>query len=274
MKIASWNVNGLRSSVSLGLQSWLEEAQNDVVCLQEAKAQPDLLSELWFKNYRAYWNSAERKGYSGVITLVRSDLNVVSIETGIGDRELDAEGRVLCTGLDDFEVINVYAPHSHRELTRLDAKLAFCRHFDEYLAAKRKNSKPLIIAGDLNVAHTEKDLTNWAANRKNAGFLPQEREWIDRLLASGFVDAFREFCPDTGHYTWWSPIKGVRERNVGWRIDYILVDERLRSNLEKCYHSPEVQSSDHCPVTAEIDVLGLSHSILSRTAHRSANERR
>jgi len=250
MKIATWNVNGLRSSVSAGFEGWLKETRNDIVCLQEAKTQEDLLSEVWFDGYRAYWNSAAKSGYSGVLTLVRSDLKVQSVERGIGDAALDAEGRVLSLGFDSFELINVYAPHSHRELKRLDAKLAFCRRFDEYVAEKRKTSKPLIIVGDLNVAHAERDVANWASNKKNAGFLPQEREWIDRLLAAGFVDGFRAFCADAGHYTWWSPIKGVKERNVGWRIDYVLVDASLRSRLQECYHSPEQSLSDHCPVTA------------------------
>jgi exodeoxyribonuclease-3 len=212
MKIATWNINGLRSSIGAGFERWLRETRNDVVCLQEAKAQ------------------------------------------GIGDTDIDAEGRVLALEFASFYLINVYAPHSHRELTRLDFKMNFCRLFDEYLMVKMRSRKPIIVVGDLNVAHTEKDLTNWASNKKNAGFLPQERSWMDDLLAMGFIDAFRAFCSDTGHYTWWSPIKGVRERNVGWRLDYILVDRRLRKLLIACYHSPEERVSDHCPVTAVFDL--------------------
>jgi exodeoxyribonuclease-3 len=250
MRIVTWNVNGLRSSVANGFEGWLRMADNDIVCLQEAKTQEDLLSEVYFSGYRAYWSVAARSGYSGVVTLVKNGLDPLNIERGIGDEEIDAEGRVIAIEFEAFEVINIYAPHSHRELKRLDFKLNFAQKFNSYLEKKRKGSKPLIVVGDLNVAHTEKDLTNWAANRKNAGFLPQERAWFDTLLAYGFADSFRVFCKETGHYTWWSPIKGVRERNVGWRLDYILTDERLLKKLTSCFHSPEVRASDHCPVTA------------------------
>lgn len=254
MKITTWNVNGLRSSVGAGFERWLLQSGHDIVCLQEAKTQEDLLTSIWFPGYDAHWFAAERSGYSGVVTLVKSGLRVIRTQKGIGAADIDIEGRVLSMEFDKFHVINTYAPHSHRELTRLDFKMRFCRQFNEFVFEKRRSSKPLIIVGDLNVAHQERDLTNWAANKKNAGFLPEEREWFGDLLNCGFIDAFREFCPDAGHYTWWSPIKGVRERNVGWRLDYILVDERLKGALTKCYHSPEERSSDHCPVTAEIDL--------------------
>ena len=254
MKLATWNVNGLRSSVGAAFEQWLQRTRNDIVSLQEAKTQEDLLTSIWFPGYEAHWFPAQRYGYSGVVTLVRSGLKIIRLQRGIGNADVDIEGRVLSVEFEEFEVINTYAPHSHRELTRLDFKMSFCRHFTQYVSEKRRSSKPLIIVGDLNVAHQERDLTNWAANKKNAGFLPQERQWFSDLLNCGFVDAFREFCADAGHYTWWSPIKGVRERNVGWRIDYILVDERLKPNLRRCYHSPEERSSDHCPVTAEIEL--------------------
>lgn len=254
MKVATWNVNGLRSSIGAGFEIWLRESGNDIVCLQETRTQEDLLTGIWFPGYDAHWYSANRSGYSGVVTLVRSSLDMVRVEKGIGCPEIDIEGRVLTVEFEKFQLVNVYAPHSHRKLTRLDFKMKFCQRFSDYVQIKKKSSKPIIIVGDLNVAHTAKDLTNWAANKKNAGFLPEERQWIDSLLEIGFLDAFRVFCSEPGHYTWWSPIKGVRERNVGWRLDYILVDQRLKQRLRGCYHSPEERGSDHCPVTAEFEL--------------------
>jgi exodeoxyribonuclease-3 len=254
MKIATWNVNGLRSSIEAGFERWLLKSGNDIVCLQEAKTQEDLLTSIWFPGYDAHWFPAQKSGYSGVVTLVKSGLSVIETQRGIGVADIDIEGRVLSIEFDNFHVINAYAPHSHRELTRFEFKMRFCRYFNEFISSKSQSSKPIIIVGDLNVAHEERDLANWAANKKNAGFLPEERQWFGDLLNCGFLDAFREFCQDTGHYTWWSPIKGVRERNVGWRLDYILVDKRLRQNLRRCYQSPEERSSDHCPVTAEIEL--------------------
>jgi exodeoxyribonuclease III len=250
MKISTWNINGLRSGVRAGFESWLSNSDNDIVCLQEVKTEEDLLGSVWFPGYTAHWFGALRSGYSGVLTLVSSKLNPISIRKGIGDPTIDSEGRVLSVEFNRFEIINVYAPHSHRELTRLDFKLQFLKKLSEYISDQRKKGKPLIIVGDLNIAHEERDIANFAANRKNAGFLPQERSWLEELLRDGFQDAFRVFCNDPGHYTWWSPIKGVRERNIGWRLDYILVDQSMLGSLKSCFHSPEQKGSDHCPVTA------------------------
>jgi exodeoxyribonuclease III len=254
IRLSTWNINGLKSSFRQGLQNWLSHGQYDVVCLQEVKAQEDLLGDAWFPGYTSHWFSASRAGYSGVVTLVSPRLSPLSVKKGIGDSLLDGEGRVLNVEFQDFEVLNIYAPHSHRQLTRLDVKLRFLDRLGEHMRERRKSGKPFIVAGDFNIAHEERDVANFAANRKNAGFLPEERRWLDVILQDGFRDAFREFCPDAGHYTWWSPIKGVRERNIGWRLDYILVDERIGCCLKSCFHSPEQKGSDHCPVTAVIDV--------------------
>jgi exodeoxyribonuclease III len=254
MQISTWNVNGLRSSVASGLEQWLYAVNSDVVCLQEVKAQEDLLGSVWFRGYAAHWSGAERRGYSGVVTLVSSAISANSVTKGIGQHSVDSEGRVLSVEFDQLEIINVYAPHSHRQLRRLEFKLFFLDHLVEYVGKRKRRGKPLVIVGDLNVAHTEKDLSNPSANKKNAGFLPEERGRLDRILKDGFVDAFRFFCDEPGHYTWWSPIKGVRERNVGWRLDYILVDATLTSRLRACFHSPEQMGSDHCPVTAVLDI--------------------
>ncbi len=250
MRISTWNINGLRSGVRAGFETWLAESNNDIVCLQEVKTGEDLLTRSWFKGYETYWNSARRAGYAGVATLIRTNLQPLSVATGIGDEMTDDEGRVLVTELAEFILLNTYAPHSHRLLTRLDQKRSFCRQFLRYVKELRDRNKPIVIVGDLNVAHKDIDLSNPKANRKNAGFLPEERDWFGAVLDEGFVDAFRIFERSGGHYTWWSPISGVRERNIGWRLDYILVDRKLSASLKACFHSPEQKSSDHCPVTA------------------------
>jgi exodeoxyribonuclease-3 len=253
LQVATWNVNGLRSSVGKGLDIWLHSSGNDVVCLQEVKTQADLLGSVWFPGFTAHWFDSVRSGYSGVVTLVASHLKPLAVHKGIGDPLIDSEGRLITLEFEQFEIMNVYVPHSHRELKRLDFKLRFLERFAEYIE-QRRHRKSLVIVGDLNIAHEERDLANFAANRKNAGFLPQERVWLDRILKGGFRDAFRVFCDAPGHYTWWSPIKGVRERNIGWRLDYILVDQRIVGKLEACYLSPEQRGSDHCPVTAVFDI--------------------
>ncbi|UFZ02970.1 exodeoxyribonuclease III [Bradyrhizobium ontarionense] len=232
------------------MDKWLSAHGSDVVCLQEVKTEQDLLGNLWFPGYNAYWFEADRPGYSGVVSLVSTSITPLSISKGIGDSDIDREGRVLSIELDQFELINVYAPHSHRALTRLDFKMHFLRKLNEFILSRAERGKPIVIVGDLNVAHDERDVANFSSNRKNAGFLPQERQWLDDLLKNRFVDGFRFFCGEEGHYTWWSPIKGVRERNVGWRLDYILVDRKTIGALKSCFHSPEQRGSDHCPVTA------------------------
>jgi len=253
MRIATWNVNGVRAAIRKGIDEWLTAANNDIVCLQEVKMQEDLFTQTWFAPYVTYWNTATKRGYSGVATLVNPHLSPLAVESGMNDEVLDAEGRVLLTEFEPFTLVNTYAPHSHRELVRLDAKLHFCEQFLSYVRRVRLRGKPLIVVGDLNVAHQEIDLSNPVGNKKNAGFLPEERQWMTALLEDGLVDAFRMFCADTGHFTWWSLRNGVRERNVGWRLDYVLVDGRLGDRVKSCFHSPDQLGSDHCPVTVDIE---------------------
>lgn len=253
MRIASWNINGLRSAVRRDFEPWLAASGADVVCLQEAKVEEDLLTRRWFDGYEAHWFPARKPGYAGVATLVRDGVRVAAIEKGIGDEAFDSEGRVLALRLNDIEIINVYAPHSHRTLSRLDHKLGFIARFDEFLDRRRQSSTPLVIVGDLNVAHLDIDVANARANKGNAGFLPEERAWFESLLARGFVDAFREFDKSAGNYTWWSMRGDVRQRNVGWRLDYALVDERIKPRLRSCFHQSEQLGSDHCPVLVDIE---------------------
>ncbi|MBI5203920.1 MAG: exodeoxyribonuclease III [Nitrospirae bacterium] len=254
MRISTWNVNGLRSTLKQGFDAWLSTVKNDIVCLQEVKMQENLLTSSLFYPYKTYWNVATKLGYSGVATLLSPHLKLISVERGMGDKATDSEGRVLVTEFQSFMLVNVYAPHSHRKLSRLKVKLHFCERFLSYLQDLRLRGKPLVIVGDLNVAHEEIDLSNPTGNKKNAGFLPEERKWMTTLLKNGLVDAFRMFYNDSGHYTWWSVRRGVRERNVGWRIDYILVDKLLAQRVKDCFHSPQQLGSDHCPVTIDFDV--------------------
>lgn len=249
----SWNVNGLRSLVRRDFQAWLNETNYDVVCLQEAKVAEDMLTALWFENYRAFYSPSERPGYAGVATLVRTDHEASSIRSGIGDKELDKEGRILSLSVSGIRIVNVYAPHSHRKLIRLDTKIAFLEALTRFIQIERSRGVPLVLVGDFNVAHQEADLANPKANRSNAGFLPVERQWVTELLASGFIDAFRKFENSGGHYTWWSMRAGVREKNVGWRLDYAFVQSDLDHAITACSHLTNRTGSDHCPVAVEID---------------------
>ena len=250
MRVTTWNVNGLRSAVRGDFEHWLCQSGDDVVCLQEVKAEADLLTTHWFDGYHSYWYPAGRPGYSGVATLVRYGIEPRSVTRGIGHAS-DVEGRVLTTAFDDLTVVNVYAPHSHRTLSRLPEKVSFLAALTRYVSHLRSDGHRVVLVGDFNVAHQDIDLRNAKTNRKNAGFLPEERQWVTELLASGFVDAFRRFEDGPGHYTWWSMRDGVKARNVGWRLDYAFVEESLASRLESCRHQPERSGSDHCPVSVE-----------------------
>lgn len=251
MKFVSWNVNGIRAVLKKGFLDYMAKVDADVICLQETKAHPgDVQHVAWEAGYSAHWYSALKKGYSGTVMFTRvAPLNVTC---GIGLPGHDDEGRVITAEFPDFYLINVYQPNSQRGLTRLDYRI---KEWDPAFLAflkKLEKKKPVIFCGDLNVAHTEIDLTNPKTNRRNAGFTDEERENFSKLLASGFVDTFREFEKGPGHYSWWSQMMNCRARNIGWRVDYFVASEKLKPRLKRAWISPEVMGSDHCPVGVEI----------------------
>jgi len=252
MKLLSWNVNGVRAALKKGLLDWMRKSQADVICLQETKAHPgDVQHVAWPAGYQAHWNSAAKKGYSGTVVFTRAE--PLSVSDGIGAAAHDQEGRVITAEFADFFLVNVYQPNSQRGLTRLDYRTrTWDPAFLKYLK-KLEKRKPVVFCGDLNVAHTELDLTNPKTNRRNAGFTDEERENFSALLKRGFVDTFREFEKGPGHYTWWSQMMNCRARNIGWRVDYFIISAALRPRLKRAWISPAILGSDHCPVGIEID---------------------
>ncbi len=249
MHIVSWNVNGLRACLRKGGGRWLADCGADVLCLQETRAMPEQV-DLELPGYTGYWNPAEKRGYSGVAVWTRRE--PLTVTRGLGIAELDTEGRVLTLEFEDLYVVTVYTPNAQRELTRLDDRQH--RWDPEFLAYVQRLDaiKPVVFCGDLNVSHKEIDLANPGPNRGNAGFTDEERAGFDRILAGGFVDSFREFETGGGHYSWWSNRKGVRERNIGWRLDYFLVSRKARPRLEAAAIHAEVMGSDHCPVSVRL----------------------
>lgn len=250
MKLVSWNVNGLRAALQKNFLDYLQTEQPDVLCLQETRCQPDDIEPLWFTDYTTYWNPAQKKGYAG--TALFTKRRPMEIRTGLGVARHDREGRVLTAEYADFFLVNVYVPNSQRDLSRLPYRQQWDRDFLRYLQ-KLERRKPVIFCGDLNVAHTELDLAQPRANEGNHGFTPEERAGFDAFLKAGFLDTFREFETGGGHYTWWSPLPGVREKNIGWRLDYFLISRALRPRLKSAFIRAEVQGSDHCPVGIEIE---------------------
>ena len=245
MKLISWNVNGLRACVTKGFEEFFREADADVFCLQETKLQPGQI-QLDLPGYYQYWNSAEKKGYSG--TAVFTKREPLSVSYGIGVEEHDHEGRVITLEFPEFYLVTVYTPNSQDGLARLDYRMRWEDDFFSYLKGLEK-TKPVIFCGDLNVAHKEIDLKNPKTNRKNAGFTDEERAKMTRLLENGFVDTFRYFYPDQeGIYSWWSYRFQARSKNAGWRIDYFIVSESLKERLQGACIYTEVMGSDHCPV--------------------------
>ena len=249
MKLISWNVNGLRAVLRKNFLEYLDTERPDVLCLQETKASPDQVEQLWPSTYSTYWNSAVKKGYSG--TAIFTKERPLEVSTGIGHAEHDNEGRALTAEYAGFFLVNVYVPNSQRELTRLDYRQRWDKDFLAYLK-KLEKKKPVIFCGDLNVAHTEIDLANPKANVKNHGFTPEERAGFSAMVKSGFVDTFREFEKGGGHYTWWSPMGTARARNIGWRLDYFLVSTALRPKLKRAFIQQHVVGSDHCPAGIEL----------------------
>ncbi len=251
MKLISWNVNGLRACVQKGFMDFFKEADADIFCIQESKLQEGQI-ELETPGYYQYWNYAKKKGYSGTAVFTKQE--PVSVSYGIGMEEHDQEGRVIALEFDPFYFVTVYTPNSQSELARLDYRMKWEDDFLAYLK-KLEEKKPVIFAGDLNVAHQEIDLKNPKTNRKNAGFTDEERAKFTQLTQQGFIDTFRYFYPDLeGVYSWWSYRFKAREKNAGWRIDYFCVSESLESKLEDAKIHTEIFGSDHCPVELTISV--------------------
>ena len=250
MRYVSWNVNGLRAAVGKNFREAFTELDADFFCLQETKLQAGQL-DLNFPGYTSYWNYAEKKGYSGTAVLTRQ--TPVAVTYGLGIEEHDHEGRVITLEMEDHYLVCVYTPNSQDELRRLSYRMEWEDAFRSYLLSLDAR-KPVVVCGDMNVAHKEIDLKNPATNRRNAGFTDEEREKMSTLLGSGFVDTFRHFYPDaTGRYSWWSYRFHAREKNVGWRIDYFLVSSRLVPRLKSADICSDVLGSDHCPVVLEMD---------------------
>lgn len=250
MKYISWNVNGIRACVKKGFEEYFKEVDADIFCIQESKMQEGQL-DLDIPGYHQYWNYAEKKGYSGTAIFTKEE--PVSVTNGIGIEEHDHEGRVITLEFPEYYFVTVYTPNSQNELRRLDYRMEWEDAFREYLLTLDKK-KPVILCGDMNVAHKEIDLKNPKTNQKNAGFTPQEREKMTALLESGFLDTFRYFYPEKeGVYSWWSYRFSARAKNAGWRIDYFLVSRRLEGRLKSASIHTEVMGSDHCPIELEMD---------------------
>ena len=244
MKFISWNVNGLRACVGKEFEQQFKDLDADFFCLQETKMQAGQL-DLSFPGYESYWNYADKKGYSG--TAIYTKHKPLSVTYGIDIDEHDHEGRVITLEMDDFYLVTVYTPNSQDGLRRLDYRMKWEDDFQAYLH-KLDEKKPVIVCGDMNVAHQEIDLKNPKTNRKNAGFTDEEREKMTQLLNNGFIDTFRTLYPEQVTYSWWSYRFRAREKNTGWRIDYFLISERLKDRLEDAKIHTEIMGSDHCPV--------------------------
>lgn len=248
MKIATWNVNGIRAAAKNGFLAWLEQERPDVCALQEIKATPEQVDSSitapW--GYATFWHPAKKPGYSGVALFSR--VEPISVQNGIGIEEIDCEGRVITAEFKNFTLIGAYFPNSQREGARLDYKLRFCSAMAVYCEKLRGQGKNLVLCGDFNIAHKEIDLKFPKANENNAGFLPEERGWMDEFTGMGYVDSFRYFEKGPGHYTWWSYRPGVRARNIGWRLDYHVVNPEFADRMKSSEHRTAVLGSDHCPV--------------------------
>lgn len=252
MKVVSWNVNGIRACVRKGFLDYFHEVDADIFCIQESKLQEGQI-ELDLEGYEQYWNYAVRKGYSG--TAVFTKKKPIRVTYGLNSEEVQEEGRIITLEFETFFLVNVYTPNSKRDLSRLDYRLEWEDELYSYLE-QLDAIKPVIYCGDLNVAHQEIDLKNYKTNHGNSGFTTEERGKMTRLLDSGFVDTLRYFHPETEDiYTWWSYMKTIRERNIGWRIDYFIVSKRLVPALKDSKADMSIMGSDHCPIILEVDSL-------------------
>jgi len=254
MKVLSWNVNGLRAAYRKGLLEWFEEEKPDMLCLQEVRAlEEQLPSELReIEGYHAYFCPAEKKGYSGVA--IYSKMKPQSVKNGFGIERFDSEGRTIIADYGDFALFSVYFPNGTSSDERLQYKLEFYDALLDYVKDMNKEGKRVIICGDVNAAHKEIDLAQPEEKKTVSGFLPEERAWIDRLLNAGYIDTFRMFNQEPGHYTWWKFGQNTRKRNLGWRLDYFFVCEELRDSVKSAFILSDVMGSDHCPVGIVLDV--------------------
>ena len=249
MKLISWNVNGIRACVKKGFLDYFNDIDADIFCLQETKLQEGQI-DLELEGYEQYWNYAVKKGYSG--TAIFTKQKPIEVKYGLGIEEHDQEGRVITLEFEEFYLVNVYTPNSQSELARLNYRMNWEDTFREYLK-DLDNIKPVILCGDLNVAHKEIDLKNPKTNRKNAGFTDEERNKMTELLESGFIDSFRYLYPEKeGAYSWWSYMRKARENNSGWRIDYFIVSEKIKDKIKDAQIHSNIMGSDHCPVMLEL----------------------
>lgn len=251
MKIISWNVNGIRAAENKGFTDWLVKTDPDILCVQETKAHPDQLSKSLIApgGYRSVWTSAERKGYSGCAVYCKNESVSMS---GLGEKRFDDEGRVQMRDFDRYVLVNAYFPNSQEGGKRLDYKLDFCETVRKKCNELRSAGKNIVLCGDFNIAHTPLDLARPKQNEQNPGYLPEEREWMTKFLADGYVDTFRMFNREGGNYSWWSYRMNARARNVGWRIDYFCVNRAFSSQVKSAFIMNEVMGSDHCPVGIEL----------------------
>lgn len=251
MKLISWNVNGIRACITKGFTEFFNEIKADIFCIQETKCQREQI-ELEFKGYKSFWNSAEKKGYSGTAVFTKQE--PLNVTYGIGMEEHDKEGRIITLEFEKFYLVNNYTPNSKRELERLPYRTIWEDEIRKYLL-KLNEKKPVIMCGDLNVAHKEIDLKNPKTNRRNAGFTDEERQKMTELLDAGFTDTFRYMYPDKeNEYSWWSYMGNAREKNIGWRIDYFIVSKDIQSKVKDAKIHQSVMGSDHCPVELDIQI--------------------
>ncbi len=251
MKLISWNVNGLRACLKKGFEDFFYNIDADIFCIQETKMQEGQIEEFELKGYKQYWNSAIKKGYSGTAIFTKKE--PINVTYGIGKEEHDKEGRVITIEFEKFYLVNIYVPNSKRELERLDYRMIWEDEIRKYLLNLNK-TKPVIMCGDLNVAHEEIDLKNPKTNRRNAGFTDEERSKMTELLKSGFIDTYRNIYPEKIEYSWWSYMGSAREKNIGWRIDYFLVSNDIKDNMKDAKIHTEIYGSDHCPVELELEI--------------------
>ncbi len=254
IKLLSWNVNGIRGAYRKGFLDWLASSSPDILCLQETKAGSNNIPQELVEpeGYHSYWHSAQKRGYSGVVTYTKE--KPLNVETSMGERRFDDEGRFIRLDFDKFTLFNIYFPNGKASRERLRFKMEFYETFLQQIRSLRKECPNLIFVGDVNTAHKEIDLARPKANEKISGFLPEEREWIDKVVSLGYVDTFREFHTEAGLYSWWDLKTRARERNVGWRIDYVFVTREMLDSVKDAFILNDVMGSDHCPVGIDLAI--------------------